>query len=79
MDHDSKSPTTGMNGNDCVPCGKQLGFLDRFLHFLVIVPLVGIIETPRPRPSSISQSVLDKTKGKSGDGGDGAPSAQAAE
>jgi quinol-cytochrome oxidoreductase complex cytochrome b subunit len=29
-----------------------------FLHFLVIVPLVGLLETPRPLPASISEPVL---------------------
>jgi ubiquinol-cytochrome c reductase cytochrome b/c1 subunit len=29
-----------------------------FLHFLVILPLIGIIETPRPQPRSIAESVL---------------------
>jgi quinol-cytochrome oxidoreductase complex cytochrome b subunit len=35
-----------------------------FVHFLILMPLVGIIETPRPLPNSISESVLKKsTKG----------------
>lgn len=29
-----------------------------FLHFLVILPLIGLLETPRPLPASISDSVL---------------------
>jgi ubiquinol-cytochrome c reductase cytochrome b/c1 subunit len=29
-----------------------------FLHFLVIVPLVGFLEVPRPVPASISEAVL---------------------
>ncbi len=29
-----------------------------FLHFLVIMPLLGLIETPTPRPASIAESVL---------------------
>jgi ubiquinol-cytochrome c reductase cytochrome b/c1 subunit len=29
-----------------------------FLHFLVVMPLVGIIETPKPQPRSIAESVL---------------------
>lgn len=29
-----------------------------FLHFLVVLPLLGIFERPRPRPSSISEPVL---------------------
>jgi len=31
-----------------------------FIHFLVILPLLGRIETPRPLPTSISESVLGK-------------------
>ncbi len=33
-----------------------------FVHFLVILPLVGLMERPRPLPSSISESVLGKKK-----------------
>ena len=29
-----------------------------FLHFLVIIPLIGLFETPRPLPTSISEPVL---------------------
>jgi ubiquinol-cytochrome c reductase cytochrome b/c1 subunit len=36
-----------------------------FLHFLVILPLIGIIETPKPQPRSIAESVL----GNAGRGG----------
>ena len=31
-----------------------------FLHLLVILPLLGLIETPRPLPASIAESVLEK-------------------
>jgi ubiquinol-cytochrome c reductase cytochrome b subunit len=31
-----------------------------FLHLLVILPIVGVIETPRPLPRSISEAVLGK-------------------
>jgi ubiquinol-cytochrome c reductase cytochrome b subunit len=33
-----------------------------FFHFLIILPLLGLLETPKPLPSSISDSVLAKTK-----------------
>jgi len=33
-----------------------------FIHLLVVLPLLGLIETPRPLPSSISESVLKKRK-----------------
>jgi ubiquinol-cytochrome c reductase cytochrome b subunit len=32
-----------------------------FLHFLVVMPIVGVIETPSPLPRSISESVLGKS------------------
>jgi ubiquinol-cytochrome c reductase cytochrome b subunit len=31
-----------------------------FAHFLVVLPLVGRIETPRPLPGSITEAVLGK-------------------
>ncbi|MEZ5773718.1 MAG: cytochrome b/b6 [Hyphomicrobiaceae bacterium] len=34
-----------------------------FLHFLVILPIVGLIETPRPLPRSITEDVLGKGSG----------------
>jgi len=33
-----------------------------FLHFLVILPLLGLLETPKPLPSSISDDVLTRKK-----------------
>ncbi len=33
-----------------------------FIHFLIILPLLGLIETPRPVPHSISEAVLKKGK-----------------
>ncbi len=33
-----------------------------FIHLLVVLPLLGLIETPRPLPTSISESVLKKRK-----------------
>jgi ubiquinol-cytochrome c reductase cytochrome b subunit len=32
-----------------------------FIHFLLVMPIVGIIETPKPRPRSIMDSVLGQT------------------
>jgi quinol-cytochrome oxidoreductase complex cytochrome b subunit len=43
-----------------------------FFHFLILLPLLGLFETPRPRPASIADSVLQ------GHGGGGHPSASAA-
>ena len=34
-----------------------------FAHFLIVLPLLGLIETPRPVPHSISEAVLKKVKG----------------
>jgi ubiquinol-cytochrome c reductase cytochrome b subunit len=42
-----------------------------FIHFLVILPLLGLLEKPRPMPSSISEAVLAKRSG--GAGAAGAP------
>jgi ubiquinol-cytochrome c reductase cytochrome b/c1 subunit len=33
-----------------------------FIHFLVILPMLGLLETPRPLPNSISEAVLKKGK-----------------
>jgi ubiquinol-cytochrome c reductase cytochrome b/c1 subunit len=35
-----------------------------FLHFLVIMPIVGVMETPSPLPRSITESVLGKGGGQ---------------
>jgi ubiquinol-cytochrome c reductase cytochrome b/c1 subunit len=31
-----------------------------FIHFLIVLPLLGLLETPKPRPHSISEAVLKK-------------------
>ena len=42
----------------------RLATIYYFAHFLILMPLVGVIETPKPLPNSISESVLKKsTKG----------------
>jgi ubiquinol-cytochrome c reductase cytochrome b/c1 subunit len=33
-----------------------------FLHFIIILPVLGIVETPKPLPRSISEAVLTKAK-----------------
>lgn len=33
-----------------------------FAHFLIVMPLIGILERPKPMPSSISEAVLAKSK-----------------
>jgi ubiquinol-cytochrome c reductase cytochrome b subunit len=37
-----------------------------FLHLLVILPIVGVIETSRPLPRSISEAVLGKEPARQG-------------
>ena len=37
-----------------------------FAYFLIALPVIGLIETPKPLPESISKAVLDGKKGKSG-------------
>ncbi len=44
-----------------------------FFHFLVLLPLLGLFETPRPRPASIADAVLQP-----GEGGGTHPAASAA-
>jgi quinol-cytochrome oxidoreductase complex cytochrome b subunit len=39
----------------------RLATIYYFAHFLVLMPLVGVIETPKPLPNSISESVLKKS------------------
>ena len=44
---------------------SQLASAYYFAHFLIILPLLSVIEKPLPLPSSISSAVLDKYAGKS--------------
>jgi ubiquinol-cytochrome c reductase cytochrome b subunit len=39
----------------------RLATLYYFLHFWVVMPIVGVVETPRPVPDSIARSVLTST------------------
>ncbi len=41
----------------------QLATLYYFAFFLVIMPVLGLIETPRRMPNSITEAVLEKNKG----------------
>lgn len=34
-----------------------------FIHLLLVMPIVGLIETPKPRPGSITEDVLSKSGG----------------
>ncbi|OSQ38512.1 cytochrome b [Thalassospira mesophila] len=50
-------PFMGLQGLQVITMG-QLATLYYFLHFLVIMPVVGKMERPKPLPASISESVL---------------------
>jgi quinol-cytochrome oxidoreductase complex cytochrome b subunit len=39
----------------------RIGTLYYFAHFLLVMPLVGLFETPKPLPDSIAKSVLSTT------------------
>jgi ubiquinol-cytochrome c reductase cytochrome b subunit len=43
---------------------SQLGTLYYFGFFLVIMPLLGLIETPKRIPNSITEAVLEKQNAK---------------
>ncbi len=38
----------------------RLATIYYFAHFIIFMPIIGIIETPKPLPNSISESVLNK-------------------
>jgi ubiquinol-cytochrome c reductase cytochrome b/c1 subunit len=44
----------------------QVSTLYYFAFFLIIMPVLGLIETPKPLPNSITEAVLEKNKGGSG-------------
>jgi ubiquinol-cytochrome c reductase cytochrome b subunit len=44
----------------------QLATLFYFAFFLIVMPVLGLIETPRRLPNSITEAVLEKNKGGSG-------------
>ncbi|MER8416925.1 cytochrome b N-terminal domain-containing protein [Mesorhizobium sp. M1329] len=41
---------------------SQLATLYYFAFFIIVMPLLGLIETPRPLPHSITEAVLEKNK-----------------
>jgi ubiquinol-cytochrome c reductase cytochrome b subunit len=43
---------------------SQLGTLYYFAFFLVIMPVLGLIETPKRIPNSITEAVLEKQNAK---------------
>ena len=44
-----------------------------FAYFLIILPLLGLFETPKPLPASITEAVLKKHGGAGGSSGSGTP------
>ena len=44
-----------------------------FAYFLIILPLLGLFETPKPLPASITEAVLKKTADKASASGGGQP------
>jgi hypothetical protein len=44
-----------------------------FIHLLLVLPIVGVIETPRPLPRSISEAVLGAAGGPVSVGAASAP------
>ncbi|MEM6711241.1 MAG: cytochrome b/b6 [Pseudomonadota bacterium] len=44
----------------------QISTFYYFAYFLVVLPLLGLFETPKPLPTSITEAVLAKAKEKSG-------------
>ncbi|MEL6790180.1 MAG: cytochrome b N-terminal domain-containing protein [Pseudomonadota bacterium] len=61
---------------------SQISTLYYFAFFLVILPVLGVMETPSPMPKSIADSVLKKAKSVAApltDGGDAKPQAVPAE
>lgn len=56
----------------------QIGTAYYFAFFLIILPLLGIMETPKPLPKSISESVLKKSKSAETSAAPGSGGAQAA-
>ena len=44
-----------------------------FIHFLIILPLLGLVERPKPLPASISEAILRKAPGAAAAGGTAAP------
>jgi ubiquinol-cytochrome c reductase cytochrome b subunit len=45
---------------------SQIGTLYYFGFFLVIMPILGLVETPRRIPNSITEAVLAKNAAKTG-------------
>jgi ubiquinol-cytochrome c reductase cytochrome b subunit len=48
------------------PTLALIGTIYYFGHFLIVLPLLGLIETPKKLPASITEAVLGKHKGGSG-------------
>jgi len=73
---DTKVPVLGAIGVDFLLLGRVLT-LYYFAYFLVILPVLGFVEKPKPRPASIEDSVLGTGK-KTDTGGTASPPPAAA-
>ncbi|EAU42241.1 ubiquinol-cytochrome c reductase cytochrome b subunit [Fulvimarina pelagi HTCC2506] len=50
------------------PTLALLGTIYYFAHFLIVLPVLGLVETPKKLPNSITEAVLGKQKSESGAG-----------
>ena len=57
----------------------QIGTAYYFAFFLIILPLLGVMETPKPLPRSISEAVLKKKPVQEASPGGAVPQAAPAE
>jgi ubiquinol-cytochrome c reductase cytochrome b subunit len=66
MWYGSQEPATPVIGPFTVADTSKLSVLYYFAYFLVILPLLGRFEKPRPLPNSISEAVLTQPRAVSG-------------
>jgi ubiquinol-cytochrome c reductase cytochrome b subunit len=62
----AQTPDMKIIGNFTVADTSKLSVLYYFAYFLVILPILGRVEKPRPLPNSISEAVLTMPKAVSG-------------
>ncbi|MEF2072276.1 cytochrome b [Consotaella aegiceratis] len=60
------------------PTLALIGTIYYFAHWLILLPVLGLVETPRKLPASISEAVLGPNRGLGTGTGSGAPPAPAA-
>ena len=70
---DDPVPVLGAIGVDFLLMGRVLTIY-YFAYFLVVLPILGFVEKPKPRPASIEEAVLqEKGKAKTLDDAGAAP------